>query len=187
MSALAIATEPAPPRRRHLDLVHSRRRSHGTRARYVRDRCRCRPCRAANAAYARARKRRPVVLIPAGPIREHLEWLRDRGIGYRQVAAESGVPERIVFALRSGDQQRVSVETHERLAAVTWHDIADGALVDASPTWELVRALQVAGWPKARIASRLGAGTRWLQLGHAQITAGKARAVAALAAGEGVL
>lgn len=32
-------------------------RSHGTRARYVHDGCRCGPCREANAAYQRARRR----------------------------------------------------------------------------------------------------------------------------------
>lgn len=31
---------------------------HGTRARYVRDKCRCEPCRAANRDYSRARARK---------------------------------------------------------------------------------------------------------------------------------
>lgn len=102
-------------------------RQHGTRAMYVREKCRCVPCTAANAADARERdraRRRPDSIaldafVSAEPVRLHLLRLADAGVGYKTVARISGVTPSHVAKIRSGDQKRLRRSTRERLLAVS--------------------------------------------------------------------
>lgn len=182
----ASARHGARPRL-HLRLVHSRgRRLHGTRAKYVVDGCRCHRCRQANTAYWRERRRRPgPALIPAAAVRDHLRWLQERGVGRRQVAALSGVPESVVAGVRSGGRRRVSIATADRLLSVTADQPAAGALVDAAEARRLVELLVDAGRTRSWIAQELGATGRALRLGERTTTA-RARAIEDLARREGV-
>jgi len=68
---------------------------HGQRAAYVKDRCRCNPCTAANTAASHTAARRyalghPSPLIDAGDVRAHLHQLRSAHIGYQQIGILSG-------------------------------------------------------------------------------------------------
>ena len=56
---------------------HTRPHRHGTRACYVKDRCRCAACRGANAAYENTRHARRALVDATGAARrlEDLEWL----------------------------------------------------------------------------------------------------------------
>lgn len=64
---------------------------HGQRVTYVKDRCRCPECTAANASSWRAAARaqtlgRPSPYVDVVPVREHIAILRRAGIGYDQIA-----------------------------------------------------------------------------------------------------
>lgn len=86
----AIDRTPKPCHHKEAD------HQHGTRAAYVLDRCRCRPCADANKeaeserirlkAYGRYNK-----YVDAYPVRLHLQELKDYGIGLKQVSKVSGV------------------------------------------------------------------------------------------------
>lgn len=172
-------------------------RSCGTRARYVlgpgpgADRargCRCEPCRAANRDYARQRDRatrRPDEVpigayVPAGPVRSHLLELTQSGIGLRTIATRTSLSRTSLVRILRGNARRVSRRTRELILGVIPDDIADGALVPAGPTWELVGLLLAAGRTKAWISAQIGQGGLALQLGSDYVTARNARAVAAL-------
>jgi hypothetical protein len=64
---------------------------HGQRVTYVKDRCRCPECTAANASSWRAAARvqtlgRPSPYVDVAPVRGHIAILRGAGIGYDQIA-----------------------------------------------------------------------------------------------------
>lgn len=90
-------------------------RPHGTRTRYVHDRCRCLPCRAANADYAaansRARQQGRVDLVDAEPTRQHLTALRDAGFGLRRIAAATRLSRSILAKIANGTTRRVRSTT----------------------------------------------------------------------------
>jgi hypothetical protein len=189
MSSVVALTsvEPAAPQPRHLRLVE--RRPHGTRSRYVVERCRCRSCRSANTAYWRERRRHPSPLVDATPVREHLEWLASRGIGKRAIAAATGLHTTVIVAIRSGRRRRITIGVGEALLAVSVQDLKplDGALVDAGDTWRRIEQLVAAGRTRAWIARQLGAPDGRLRLGRERVTASTARAIERLAQVEGEL
>lgn len=59
-------------------------------------RCRCDGCRAANITYMREYHKSRIItghtqMVPADRVREHLRWLRERGIGYSRAAVLAGL------------------------------------------------------------------------------------------------
>jgi hypothetical protein len=59
-------------------------------------RCRCDGCRAANIAYMAAYRKARIItgraaMVPADRVREHLQRLREGGIGYRRAAELAGL------------------------------------------------------------------------------------------------
>ncbi|MFT4081169.1 MAG: hypothetical protein QM638_01155 [Nocardioides sp.] len=69
---------------------------HGTRACYVLDRCRCKPCAKANAEATNWRERQKLYgrydkYVDAEPVRAHVNALREYGIGAKRVAALAGI------------------------------------------------------------------------------------------------
>ena len=69
---------------------------HGTRAAYVKDRCRCKRCRRANTADSRTSHRERTYgrwepYVDAGPARAHILALREAGFGLRRIAQLAGV------------------------------------------------------------------------------------------------
>src|SRR3954469_4849079 len=72
------------------------RHQHGTRAAYVKDRCRCTDCTAANTAASRAAIRERIYgrwqpYVDATPVREHITALRAAGIGVERIAQLAGL------------------------------------------------------------------------------------------------
>lgn len=186
-----VFVDPPPRRRAPAPLgppyvAPPSRRAHGTRAKYVLERCRCGRCRAANTAYVRERDRacrRPdgpgPAYVPAGRVRQHLEWLRANGVGMRRVAELSGVSRSILSDILHGRQRRVRPETGERILALGPRHAAPGSLVDARPTWALLEQLLSDGYTRTWIAGRLGSRARVpaLQIGSGRILVSTARAV----------
>lgn len=187
----AAARTADPPRR---DCQHQGRpHRHGTRTAYVRDRCRCADCRAANAAASRRRERglayaRWQPWADAAPVRAHILALADCGIGRLHLAQLSGVNVRHLGALVNGRdgrlQQRVRGETARRILAVTpdKSNRAPNSTVDGIGTRRRLQALAALGWPISWLADLLDRDPT--NLGRAvhsgQVTARTAADVAAL-------
>lgn len=90
--------------------VNPARFEHGTRARYVAARCRCEPCRRANARYAKSRRRgEPNPLVDGAEARARVEELRARGLGLRSIASEAKLGRTVLQRLMSGARVRAAV------------------------------------------------------------------------------
>lgn len=163
-------------------------REHGTHVKFVVDKCRCDPCRLANNAYERERRSRLVPpYVSAGPAREHCERLALQGVGLKTIAKVSGVSHGALSKLMYGDRtrgrgpsKRIRPETSSKILGVMPSDAADGAKVDAGPSWEILDGLIAAGVPKAQLATRLGQVGPGLQLSRGLIAARNARMVTEL-------
>lgn len=148
----------------------------GTRAKYIGAGCRCMRCRAANSRYetARAAARRRGEwngLVPAAAVRDHLRSLSQQGVGRRAVSAACGVAKSSLADIRTGRKTQLRADTARRILAVDRACIADGALVDARPTWRRIRRLQREGYPAFRLTRLLGYRGQGLQFGRRQVTA----------------
>lgn len=134
-------------------------RDHGTRAKYVAEKCRCELCTEANRAYARGRDRasrrpdevRVSPFVTARAVRAHLADLSAQGVGYKRVAQVAGVSASSLMKVVSGQRTRLRRETAEKVLAVTPSAAAPGAYVDAGPTWRLIEQILAAGVSKAAI------------------------------------
>ncbi len=104
------------------------RHRHGTRNAYLRDRCRCRPCRAANNAHQRALQRARAAhawrgrgtspWASATGIRRRLQALTASGWSSSQLGDRLGVSKSAVAQLRSTGQARVLATTAVDIAAL---------------------------------------------------------------------
>jgi arginyl-tRNA--protein-N-Asp/Glu arginylyltransferase len=110
-------------------------RPHGTRARYVVEKCRCDACRRANCDYQTAREKRKAyeawgdvepALVPAEETLAHLRFLRAHGIGLRQVHKVTGLSRSSLTKLAHGERRRVTYRTHDLITAVCLDDRAAG-------------------------------------------------------------
>lgn len=145
---------------------HNDRHPHGNRVRYVIDKCRCRPCRDAAAAYTRDLKRRhlygKVTYVPADPAREHVRALQAQGMGWKRVARAAGIDCSVMWKLLYGDpsrpqapSKRIRPKTEAAILAVTL-DLASVASVPGVGTRRRLQALVAIGWSQAKLAGRLG-------------------------------
>lgn len=145
-------------------------REHGTRARYVVERCRCEPCTTANRAAENDRYRQQAYgrwqpYVDARPARDHVRMLMDYGLGWKRIAEMAGVGRGTVEKLLYGAAHRgmepskgVRPETAKRLLAVRpeGERLGGAVCVDATGTRRRLQALVAAGWPQAQLADRLG-------------------------------
>ena len=158
------------------------RREHGTRAKYVVERCGCLRCRAANADYASRRNRLAAyglstsTLVDAAPVRAHVAALQAGGMGWRRIAAAAGVANGAVARLLGHGRpprRRITPETAARLLAVRLH-LAPAARVDATGTVRRLRALVAIGWSQNQLADRIG----WTPTNFSTLIAGTRTQVA---------
>lgn len=178
------------------DCTHPRARHvHGTRVAYVRDRCRCTDCTAANTAAGRAVHRaqtfgRWLPFVDAAPVREHIRALRTAGIGVEQIAMLAGISTSHVRELADPGREsnpgirRVRPETAQQVLRIRIDQAnrASRSLVGATGTRRRLQALITVGWPHDELAARLGrssAGLRRSMLSDA-VTARTARDVSDL-------
>ncbi|MEU3620633.1 hypothetical protein ABZ725_51615 [Streptomyces sp. NPDC006872] len=147
------------------------RRPHGSRAKYVVEKCRCRPCRDANRTRENERSRQIAYgryespFVDAGPARAHLLYLRSCGMGLRAIAAELGVGRRYLQSIVSGrpdrgggaPQKGISPERAAAILAVrpTLDTLAGHAHVSAVGTVRRLQALVAFGWPVMRLAQHI--------------------------------
>lgn len=143
-------------------------RPHG-RVKYVVERCRCDVCREAANAYERHRARqraygRPAY-VDAEPARQHVQALREAGIGWKRVAMLAGLQPSVLYKLVYGDQKRfgrpskrIRAATEQKILAVeaTLDNVADATPVDATGARRRLQALVAIGWSQSKLATRLG-------------------------------
>lgn len=177
---------------------------HGTKSRYVMGPgeggapgrgCRCTACSRANRDYENHRARmilygRWEPYVDAGPTREHVRMLSAAGIGWKRAARLAGVSTGAMSKLLYGGpgdrppSRRIRAETEAAILAVQPRAEALGgrAFLNAAGTRRRLQALVAIGWPKARLAARLGMlpANFGDVMTREQVTAGTARAVAAL-------
>ncbi|MBB4915071.1 hypothetical protein [Streptosporangium saharense] len=146
-------------------------REHGAYTTYVMAKCRCDPCKAASAAYARERYRlqaygRWQPWTDAEPVRAHLLHLR-RYISYDSVAELAKVRRRAVDVILYGEpgkapSARVRSETGARLLAVTadLDELLDDMRINATGSRRRLQALMTRGWSTPLVAEPTGV-PRW--------------------------
>lgn len=143
------------------------RHEHATRACYILDGCRCRPCADAAAAYERRRTRMVAYgrsdMVDAQPVRDHVEALRRAGVGLKRVAMLSGVAHGALSRLVYGEKgrprsRRVRRATASAVLAVQpdGSALSPGALVDGTGTRRRLQALACLGWTVHRLQEHTG-------------------------------
>lgn len=110
-------------------------RPHGTRAKYVAEKCHCAECRRANCDYQTAREKRKAyerfgditpALLPAGETTRYLRLLSENGVGSRRVRVLTGISRSSLQKLASGQQRRVTYRTHDLVMGLCLDDKAAG-------------------------------------------------------------
>lgn len=166
----------------HNCYVHGPDRTHTGRG------CRCEPCRAANTRYERDRARRVTPsYVAADTARRHVHDLAAAGVGLKTIAKRTGIAHGTLTKLIYGDaargmgpSKRIRKATEDAILAVTPAHAADGAKIDATPTWANIDLLVARGWTKTAIARQLGQKVGGLQLSRNLVQARHARTIAGL-------
>src|SRR4051794_16068213 len=187
---------PGKQTRSQRDCSHERfPHRHGTRVAYVKDRCRCPDCTAANTAASRTRYRQQAIgrwqpFTDAGVVREHLAALRAAGIGVERIAKLTGLSLSHVRTLAdtrpdaSATTKRVRADTIDRILAIPISPAtrAPRSQVAALGTRRRLQALARLGWSLELLADQLGRRPASLRRSMAgdRVTAETARSVAAL-------
>jgi hypothetical protein len=145
------------------------RHQHGTRAAYVRDRCRCTDCTAANTAASRTATRERIYdrwqpYVDATPVRDHIAALRAAGIGVERIAQLAGLSVSHIRQLAE-HHHRGSPATHRVRPSTAAHVLrvgientnwAPSSRVDATSTRRRLQALIAIGWAPQLLAAELG-------------------------------
>lgn len=142
-------------------------RAHGTRAKYVIEKCRCTACTTANRMYARERDRSinrdklgtgppHARYVDAAQARAHLRWLSSVGVGRRTIARRTGLSLSALQEIKAGRHRRIRPETADSILGVGKFDRPKATRVDATEAFALVDDLLYLGFTKVRIAEALG-------------------------------
>ena len=116
---------------------------HGTRGRYVGDKCRCALCRRANTIYRLNRDRelkseKLNVLVSSDAARNHMEQLSAIGIGYKTVCDAAGISKSVASRILWGTRRQIRTSTSDAILAVDKTCPPDAALIPAAPTWKII-------------------------------------------------
>ncbi len=142
--------------------------THGTRAAYVQDHCRCPDCTAANTAASNEMHRartygRWQPYINSDLARAHIQALRTEGVGVDQIAKLAGLSSShvrgLIYPTRGKPPfQKIRRETAMRIMAVPVEvtSRAANSPVDATGTRRRLQALVAVGWTVAWLAGDLG-------------------------------
>jgi hypothetical protein len=134
--------------------------AHGTRERY-RQGCKCSPCRAATARYARnlnARRRQGFrdPIVPASIARRHLKKLARHGIGLIVLSEASGINRRTLDNIRSGRSRNIRQSREREILNLNHLHVSDYSLVPADRVWKLIEELREEGFTYKQIEDRSG-------------------------------
>lgn len=146
---------------------HGGRHKHGTPQAYNLDDCRCLPCAFADSERRTRLHREHAMgrfnrLVDAEPVRKHVNELRARGMGWKQIAREADVEASVVSRLlygsvvrgkQYGPSKRMRPEKAEKLLAVQF---GRPAVYRSVGTARRLQALMVNGWTMRELACRIG-------------------------------
>lgn len=138
--------------------------------RYKRHGCRCDICRVAATAHSRERTRRLAqeqwgardpMFVSVSLAKNHVAWLRSRGMGWRRIASVAGVSPSTISRLAghsfSGEASRTRIrkEIQDKILAVRPTDTSRTLATDARPSARKLQALVALGWTQVELARRL--------------------------------
>lgn len=134
---------------------------HGTRSMFINRKCRCAPCRAANAIYsanwiAKKRAGNGAHLRPAEKSRLHLIDLQDHGLGLRAVSDATDVSVDTIRNIREGISTRVRGRTERKILNTTPDAVANSALIPSRKVRAMIRKLKTEGFTLKLVAERAG-------------------------------
>lgn len=139
---------------------------HGTHTRYSKG-CRCDSCRTAHRIYERNRTRQvrrerqgiePRVhrFVSTDEAKEHLLFLRSKGIGLTGISIRSGVDRSSLQQIVAGRKKKIlAVNAGKILAVPAIHNLP-GQFVPADEAKRLIAELRARGYYVREIAARLG-------------------------------
>ena len=151
---------------------------HGTRARKLHG-CRCMLCRAADSRYETNRKVQRKAghadpLVSPRRAKRHIDKLSTLGVGQPAIAEACGVGRTNVGRIKRGLKHTIRKSTETKILSVTADAAADGAYIDARPTWEKIAELLEEGFTKVEIARRIGKKRPALELSKTRVRASSA-------------
>lgn len=143
-----------------------KQRQHGTHSMYSNG-CRCEPCRVAHRLYERQKARernrekmgiefRPIRFVDPTETREHLLFLRSKGVGSRAVAEKTGFSHNFIQSIANGQARRVGKKYADSILAVSSNDMLGGQYVPVGNANELISDLLGVGYSRRQIAKEIG-------------------------------
>lgn len=131
---------------------------------YCGHKCRCVPCRAANAARGRTMKRLKAYgrydrqKHPVAPVLVHIIQLQRFGYSYDQIARAAGVEARMIYRCARGGTTWLQAPKARAILAVapTLEDLDPQTVIASTGVIRRVQALGCNGWNAAEIARRAG-------------------------------
>jgi hypothetical protein len=129
--------------------------------------CRCEPCRVAHRLYERQKNRersrekmglelRPVRFVDPAEARDHLLFLRSKGVGSRAVAEKTGFSHHFIQSVANGRAKRIGKKYADSILAVSINDILKGQYVPVGNANELIDDLLARGFSRRQIAKGIG-------------------------------
>ena len=172
----------------------TQRRGCGTYAKYKLDNCRCYSCCFAGSEYKTNRRRAIAYgtwqpFVDAEPVRRHVEYLRECGLGLRRIAELAGVDYsnlcRLFYPMHGRPSaKRIRPGNAQALLAVeaTLDNLASKTVIDVTGSHRRLQALVCVGWSQSKLAVRLGMTQRNFNtlMRRERVTAEKARRIRAV-------
>lgn len=124
--------------------------------------CKCDPCRVANNARARDRRRQIAYgrwtrgMVPVADVVGHIRHLQDFGYSYDHIAAAAGVNARSLYMASTGRLTSVQGRVAGAVLAVhpTLDDLGPRTLIPSRGARRRIQALGTQGWSIAAVAAR---------------------------------
>jgi hypothetical protein len=112
--------------------------------------------------------------VPAKKAKEHLRELSEMGIGRRAVRDATDISDTVLQKIINGKKKKIRAQTERKILQVGEDARADGSLIPAEETQELLREMHQWGIPKGHISLRLGNKVPALQYKHKFVLASTA-------------
>lgn len=140
--------------------------AHGTNVKYGKG-CRCQDCRVAHRIYERERTRnvrrarqgletRNVRLVDATEAREHIKFLRSKGIGLAAIGQHCGLHKSYIRDISAGKKQQIMRRNASKIVAVPALYTYGGQYQNADEAHRLIAELRAAGFMWKEIAAAIG-------------------------------
>jgi hypothetical protein len=98
-----------------------------------------------------------MTFVDAAPVRAHIRWLQEAGIGIQRIIDLSKIGEGTIGAIMYGPTRHTREAAAAAILAIRpgMDTLAPGARIDATGTRRRLQALAAIGWPSSVIGSRI--------------------------------